>query len=86
MTAVAECFPVPTTEMAASVTQVDDLEIQNQPIIIASEKLDIEHATVQDDPRDWSPSRKVCMTLLQWYTINEYFFRQLFFSLFRPPL
>ena len=28
---------------------------------VVLEKLDIEHAIVQDDPRDWSRHRKVCI-------------------------
>lgn len=61
--------------MTPSLIRADDFEAQTrkQPTTAVLEKFDIEHATVQDDPRDWSTSRKVCMARLQRLTIDEYF-------------
>lgn len=35
------------------------LDVEKQPPTPVLEKLDIEHAIVQDDPRNWSSGRKV---------------------------
>lgn len=43
-------------------TTVNDLE--KQPVTPVPEKLDIEHAIVQDDPREWSPNRKLSILVI----------------------
>lgn len=48
---------------------INSEELEKQPITPATEKLDIEHALVQDDPRDWSHHRKVVL-FIQRLTIN----------------
>ena len=52
--------PRPTNSpLASAVEPSGDAEKQAEAITPVLEKLDIEHALVEDDPRNWSPARKV---------------------------
>jgi hypothetical protein len=58
MHAVLDGGPRDTT---ANLIKSDDLE--KGPITPVLEKLDIEHAAAQDDPRNWSQHRKACISI-----------------------
>jgi hypothetical protein len=63
----AESFPgrPATADVTSQERKLDSDDLEKQHVSSALEKLDIEHATVQDDPRDWSHHRKVCDIFMQ---------------------
>jgi hypothetical protein len=51
------------TSIAIQGENVGDLEKQTVLDVIPAIEPDIEHVLVKDDPRQWSPRRKVCVPL-----------------------
>ena len=47
-----------------SVVPVDGADLKAAPPLDVPPKLDIEHAVVQDDPREWSKARKAGFQIL----------------------
>jgi hypothetical protein len=66
MPALAESFPgrPATADITSQARKINSDDLEKQHISPALERLDIEHAIVQDDPRDWSRHRKVCHAVL----------------------
>jgi hypothetical protein len=52
--------PLATDTVGTNPSQIHSNDVEKQVTTVVLEKLDIEHAIVQDDPRDWSRRRKVC--------------------------
>lgn len=50
--------PIPGSAPTFNETQEPSSDLEKQPATHILEKLDIEHAVVEDDPRNWSSRRK----------------------------